>query len=56
MIFDKDGRKLHFGDLRFSDYTNHKDKKRRDSFRNRNKRWANADKFTPAHLSYYLLW
>ena len=56
MIFDEDGKKLHFGDLRFSDYTKHKDKKRRESFRNRNKRWANADKFTPAHLSYYLLW
>ena len=56
MIFDEDGKKLHFGDLRYSDYTKHKDEKRRQSFRIRNRRWKDADKYTPAHLSYYLLW
>jgi hypothetical protein len=56
MVFDEDGRKLHFGDLRYSDYTKHKDKQRRDNFRNRNKRWKDAEKYSPAHLSYYLLW
>ena len=56
MVFDEDGRKLHFGDLRYSDYTKHKDKKRRESFRIRNKKWKDADKYTSAHLSYYLLW
>ena len=56
MIFDEDGKKLHFGDLRYSDYTKHKDKQRRDNFRNRNKRWKDAEKYSPAHLSYYLLW
>jgi len=56
MVFDEQGKKIHFGDLRFCDYTKHKDKKRRDNFRNRNKRWRDAEKYSPAHLSYYLLW
>ena len=56
MVFDEQGKKVHFGDLRFSDWTKHKDKQKRNNFRNRNKRWADADKFTPAHLSNYLLW
>jgi len=56
MVFDEDGKKVHFGDLRFSDYTKTKNKLKRDNFRNRNKKWKDADKFTPAHLSYYLLW
>ena len=56
MVFDEQGKKVHFGDLRFSDWTKHKDKQKRNNFRNRNKRWADADIFTPAHLSYYILW
>jgi len=56
MVFDEDGKKVHFGSIFFSDYTKHQDKQRRNNFRNRNKRCADADKFTPAHLSYYLLW
>ena len=28
MVFDEKGKKVHFGDLRFSDYTKHKDKQR----------------------------
>ena len=56
MVFNEDGKKVHFGDLRFSDWTKHKDKQKRNNFRNRNKRWADADIFTPAHLSYYILW
>ncbi len=49
-------RKYIFGDLRYADYTKTKNKLKRDSFRNRNKKWKDADKYTPAHLSYYLLW
>jgi hypothetical protein len=58
MVFDEDGKKIHFGDLRFSDWTKHKDKQKRNNFRNRNRnrRWKDADKYTPSHLSYYLLW
>ena len=56
MVFDEDGKKIHFGSLLYQDYTKHKDKKRRENFRNRNRKWKDADKYTPAHLSYYLLW
>ena len=56
MVFNEDGKKVHFGSILYQDYTKHKNKKRRDNFRNRNRRWKDADKFTPAHLSYYLLW
>ena len=56
MVFNEDGKKVHFGSILYQDYTKHKDKQRRDNFRNRNRRWKDADKFTPAHLSYYLLW
>ena len=56
MVFDEQGKKVHFGSILYQDYTNHQDEKRRDSFRNRNRRWADADKYTPAHLSYYLFW
>jgi len=56
MVFNEDGKKIHFGSILYQDYTKHKNKKRRENFRNRNKRWADADMYTPAHLSYYLLW
>ena len=56
MVFNEEGKKIHFGSMLYQDYTKHKDKTRRENFRNRNRRWKDADKFTPAHLSYYLLW
>ena len=28
MVFNEDGKKVHFGDLRFSDWTKHKDKQK----------------------------
>ena len=56
MVFDEEGKKVHFGDLRYFDYTKHKDKKTRESFRIRNKRWKDADKYAPSNLSCYLLW
>ena len=56
MVFNEQGKKIHFGSMLYQDYTKHKDKKRRENFRNRNKRWADADKYIPAHLSFYLLW
>jgi hypothetical protein len=45
-----------FGFLPYEDYTYHKDEVRRDRFRNRNRKWADAEPYTPAYLSYYLLW
>jgi hypothetical protein len=52
-----DGTKwIHFGQLGYEDYSKHRDKRRRDLFRTRNARWADAPKMSPAWLSYYLLW
>ena len=52
-----DGNKwIHFGQMGYADYSKHKDKKRRDLFRKRNHKWADADPFSPAFLSYFLLW
>ena len=56
MVFNEDGKKIHFGSIIHEDYTKHKDKIRRDNFGTRNKKWKDADKYSPAHLSYYLLW
>ena len=50
MVFNEDGKKIHFGSIIHEDYTKHKDKQKRDNFRNRNKKWKDADKYTPAHL------
>ena len=44
MVFDEDGKKVHFGSILFQDYTKHKDKKRRENFRTRNKKWKDAEK------------
>ena len=52
-----DGKKLiHFGQMGYEDYTKHHDEKRRELFRKRNHKWATAEKYSPAWLSYYLLW
>ena len=55
MVFNEDGKKIHFGDLCFSDYTKTKNKEKRNNFRNRNRKWKDDEKYSPAHLSYYLL-
>jgi len=49
---------IHFGQMEppMEDYTKHQDKKRRESFRNRNNRWAHQDIYTAGYLSYYFLW
>jgi len=46
----------HFGQMGYEDYTLTKDDKKRDLFRKRNAKWGNAEKFTPAWLSYHILW
>ena len=51
-----DGKKIHFGDIRYQDYSFHLDEDRRNNFKSRNYKWAYADVFTPRWLSYYLLW
>jgi hypothetical protein len=55
MVFDEDGKKLHFGDLRFSEYTKHQDKKRRENFRNRNKKWKDAEVYTCSFIVLFVM-
>lgn len=47
---------VHFGQRGYADFTYHRDKKRRQRFLTRNRRWKNAPKYSAAWLSYYLLW
>lgn len=57
MIYDTENNKwVHFGYATMEDYTKHNDDERRRLFRLRNHKWADADEYTPAFLSYYLLW
>ena len=55
MVFD--GNKMvHFGQMGYEDYTFHGDKDRRDRFRKRNWKWQNSPRYSPAFLSWNLLW
>lgn len=47
---------VHFGQMGNEDFTKHKNELRRERFRTRNKKWSNSDEYTPAYLSYYILW
>jgi hypothetical protein len=47
---------VHFGLKPYLDYTKTLDKDKRDNFLKRNHKWATADKYSPAYLSYWLLW
>ena len=56
MIYDNYGDVKHFGLMGYQDFTKHNDESRRDAFLRRNHTWKNADKYSPAYLSYHLLW
>lgn len=56
MVQDPRGRWIHFGQMGYQDFTKHKDKGRRKLFQQRNHNWQYAHPFTPAHLSWYILW
>jgi hypothetical protein len=47
---------IHFGSPMYDDWHSHKDQIRLNNFKLRNKKWATANKYTPAHLSYWVLW
>ena len=54
---DKKIKTTQFGDNRYQQYIQHKDKERRSKYRSRHK--GNLSKGTymsPSHLSFYLLW
>jgi hypothetical protein len=56
MVLSPEDKWIHFGQMGYEDFTRHGDPVRRARFKTRNRRWATADKWTPAFLSYYLLW
>ncbi len=56
MVKKPDGKMIHFGEIGYQDFTGHQDEKRRENFKKRNKKWATAEKWTPAWLSYHILW
>jgi hypothetical protein len=56
MVQNPDGKIIHFGAMKYEDYTKHQNEKRRIHFRQRNKKWQYTDKWTPAYLSWHLLW
>lgn len=56
MVLNPDGKRIHFGQLGYDDYHTEKDEEKRKRFLQRNARWKKAEKFTPAHLAYYVLW
>lgn len=56
MVKSPTGKWVHFGQAGYSDWHLHKDPIRRENFRSRNWKWADAEKWTPAHLAYYILW
>jgi argonaute-like protein implicated in RNA metabolism and viral defense len=55
MVYDGD-KFIHFGAMGQKDFTKHHDKTRLEAFRRRNWRWQYSDVYTPAWLSYFLLW
>jgi hypothetical protein len=55
-IVDPNNKITHFGQLGYEDYTKHLDEIRREQFLKRNAKWKDAEPYSPAWLSYYLLW
>ena len=59
MVFNEDGKKVHFGSILYQDYTKHKDKKRRLNYLKRASNikgnWR-QNQFSPNMLSIILLW
>ena len=47
---------IHFGQMKFDDMTKHNDIHRQNKFLSRNHKWKNSKMFSPAWLSYHLLW
>ncbi len=63
MTITPDGKKVHWGDSKMKDYTQHKNKKRRQNYRSRhagirlkNGSRAIDKKWSPAWLSYHVTW
>jgi len=56
MIVNPETKKfVHFGSM-MEDFTFHQNNKRLANFLARNSKWKDYPKYSPAYLSYYLLW
>ncbi len=60
IFYDEKGKKIkttQFGDKRYEDYTQHKDKQRRSKYLTRHKKDLEKGNYMSAgYLSYYILW
>ena len=55
MVFD--GRKMvHFGQMGYEDATKHNDLDLFNRLKKRNCKWQHSPKYSPAYLSWHLLW
>ena len=55
MVFDGN-KMIHFGQMGYEDGTKHNDLDRINRFKKRNWKWQNSPKYSPAYLSWFLLW
>ena len=55
MVFDGHTMK-HFGQMKYYDWTYDHNEERRNRFKKRNWKWQNSPKYSPAWLSWFLLW
>lgn len=56
MLVNPQGKKIHFGAAKMSDYTIHKDDVRKDRYIARHQKNENWDEINPGSLSRYILW
>ena len=57
MIFDPHKKKyIHFGDIKYSDFTKTQDDEKRRLFRLRNNKWQDSPMYSASHMSYWILW
>lgn len=56
MVLDPNDKLIHFGQRGYEDFTAHGDPARLRAFKSRNAKWKDAPKWSPAWLSYHLLW
>jgi len=55
-VYDPNGKAVDFGQMGFQDHTLTGSENKRRLFRARNHKWKNAPKYSPAWLSYWILW
>jgi hypothetical protein len=56
LVVTPEGKKVHFGQVGYADFSKRKDLTRRQRFVTRNAKWKDAPAYTPSHLSYWITW